>query len=259
MSVRSKQGRRHKPILRPTAGMTLLEVLIAVTLMTLLMVGMSISLRVGLSALGRTTDRLMDDRRVAGAQRILQSELEGLVPVIPSCLGGEGVATSRFAFFQAEPQFLRMVSTFSLQQGWRGEPQILEFFVIPGAQGRGVRLVVNETPYTPYGAGKFCQGIMQDPVSGISIPRFPPEPQASQGSFVLADNLAFCRLSYYMRSKDPNAPASLWLPKATGLGWPLAIRMEMAPLLPDLVRLQPITAVAQIHLHRTLDIPYVDQ
>ncbi len=245
--------------IRSTAGMTLLEVLIAVTLLSLLMVGMSIALRVGLSAFGRTTGRLMDDRRVAGAQRILQSELEGLVPAMPACLGGEGTAGVRFVFLQAEPQFLRMVSTFSLQQGWRGEPQILEFFVIPGEQGRGVRLVVNETPYTPFGAGQFCRGTMQDPVSGITVPRFPPQPEASPGSFVLADNLAFCKLSYYMPGKDPNAPDSRWLPKATGLGWPLAIRIEMAPLLPDMVRLQPITAVAQIHLHRSPDIPYVDQ
>jgi hypothetical protein len=43
------------------------------------------------------------------------------------------------------------------------------------------------------------------------------------------------------------------------LGWPLAIRIEMAPLRPDLVRLLPISVEAQIHLHRAPDIPYVDQ
>ncbi|MDR3699470.1 MAG: hypothetical protein P4L56_07540 [Candidatus Sulfopaludibacter sp.] len=248
---------------RSTAGMTLLEVLVAVTLMTLLVLGMSIALRVGLSAFGKTNTRLMDDRRVAGAQRILQSELEGMVPAMPPCLGmdpggGGGNSSVHFVFLQAEPQFLRMVSTFSLQQAWRGVPQILEFFVIPGADGRGVRLVVNETPYSPMAAGNFCHGVMQDQTLGITIPRFPPAPEASPSSFVLADNLAFCRISYYVKSKDPNEPVPVWLPRATGLGWPLAIRIDMAPLQPDLSTMQPLSVLAQIHLHRAPDIPYVD-
>jgi prepilin-type N-terminal cleavage/methylation domain-containing protein len=247
---------------RSRAGMTLLEVLVAVTLLTLLILGMSMALRVGLSAFGKVNQRLMDDRRVAGAQRILQSELEGLVPVMPACLGldpdGGQSPGVHFVFLQAEPQFLRMVSTFSLQQAWRGVPQILEFFVIPGAEGRGVRLVVNETPYSPVAAGGFCHGVMQDPALSISIPRFPPEPQASPSSFVLADKLAFCHISYYVKSKDPNVPDPVWLPRATGLGWPLAIRIDMAPLTPDLASLQPLSVVAKIHLHRAANIPYVD-
>ncbi len=238
--------------------MTLLEVLVAVTLVTFIVLGLSVALRVGLSAYGKTNARLMDNRRVAGAQRILQSELEGLVPAMPGCLGAEGAASTHFVFLQAESQFLRMVSTFSLQQGWRGNPQILEFFVIPGADGKGVRLVVNETPYSPVTAGSFCLGVVADPEVGVTVPRFPPPPQASPNSFVLADNLAFCKISYYLRGKDPNIPDPVWLPRATGLGWPLAIRIDMAPLEPDLSKLQSISVLAQIHIHRAPDIQYVD-
>ncbi|SPE38016.1 conserved exported hypothetical protein [Candidatus Sulfopaludibacter sp. SbA3] len=243
---------------RRDAGLTLLEVLVAVTLLTLLMVGMSIALRVGLSAFSRTTNRLMDDRRVVGAQRIVQSELDGLIPVTPACLGAEGASSNHFVFFQAESQYMRMVSTFSLQQGWRGEPQILEFFVIPGDQGRGVRLVVNEIPYTPYGAGSFCLGTMQDPTFNVTVPRFPPPPQASPTSFVLGDNLASCRFTYYTRGPDPTIPDPQWMTRATGLGYPLAIRIDMAPLEPDLARLQPISVVAWIHLLRTPFLIYAD-
>ena len=79
---------------------------------------------------------------------------------------------------------MRLVSTVSLDGAWRGQPQILEIFVIPGADGRGVRLVVNEIPYTgPMGAGKFCMGINK------YIPAF-----ASPKSFVLADQLALLPL-----------------------------------------------------------------
>ena len=121
--------------------------LIAITLLSLLSVGMLMSMRIGLQAFTKTDARLMENRRVAGAQRILEQQIEGLLPVTAGCApqGGPGV---KFAFFGGTPNTLRLVSGFSLQGGWRGQPQILEMFVIPGEQGRGVRLVVNELPYT---------------------------------------------------------------------------------------------------------------
>ena len=63
-------------------------------------------------------------------------------------------------FFQGEPQSMRLASTYSLQQGERGLPMILEFQVIPGEDEQGVRLVVNEHWYTgPRGAGIYCIGM----------------------------------------------------------------------------------------------------
>ena len=147
---------------RPTAGVTLMELLIAVLLLSLLSVGLLFALRIGLNAYSKTQTRLMDNRRVAGAQRILEQELEGLVPVVAPCgIGTEGGGTPA-QFFQGEPETMRLVSTFSLQGAWRGQPQILEIFVIPGAEGRGVRLVVNEIPYQgPQAAGRLCLGPAQ--------------------------------------------------------------------------------------------------
>src|SRR6185437_10387932 len=115
--------------LRRDAGLTLIEVLIAVTLLSMLTVGMAIAMRVGLSAFAKTDEKLMDNRRVAGAQRALQNELEGLMPVAVRCTGGGQAAGFQFPMLQADEDRLRLVSTFSLQQGWRGQPQILEMFV----------------------------------------------------------------------------------------------------------------------------------
>lgn len=56
-------------------GVTLLEVLIAVTLLSLLSVAMVLAMRIGLNSYERAGTRLMDNRRVAGAQRILQDEI----------------------------------------------------------------------------------------------------------------------------------------------------------------------------------------
>ena len=123
---------------------------------------------------------------------------------------------------------MRLVSTFSLQGAWRGQPQILEIFVIPGANGRGVRLVVNEIPYTgPVGAGRFCMGINK------YLPASP-----GPKSFVLADQLAFCRFTYLDQPPDGSRPPE-WFPVFAGANWPKGVRVEMAPAGPG-----PLTAAA---------------
>ena len=237
---------KRPAIRRPTAGVTLMELLIAVTLLSLLSVGLMFALRIGLSAYSKTQTRLMDNRRVAGAQRILEQELEGLLPVVAQCgAGAEGGGTPA-AFFQGEPEVMRLVSTFSLQGAWRGQPQILEIFVIPGAES-GVRLVVNEIPYRgPLAAGQFCFG-----------PHKFSSASAGPDSFVLADKLAFCRFTYLEQPPDVNSPQQ-WVSRFAGDDWPRAVRIEMAPLVPDASRLQPISVVAPIHIFRRPEIHYVD-
>ena len=232
---------------RPTAGVTLMELLIAVVLLSLLSVGLLFALRIGLNAYSKTQTRLMDNRRVAGAQRILEQELEGLIPVVTQCGGGAEGGGAPAAFFQGEPDTMRLVSTFSLQGAWRGQPQILEVFVIPGADGRGVRLVVNEIPYLgPRAAGRSCAG----PHKFFAA-------SAGEKSFVLADKLDFCRFTYLEQPPDFNSPLH-WVPRFAGDDWPRAVRIEMAPLEPDPSRVQPITVVAPIRIMRRLELPYAD-
>jgi len=245
---------------RNQAGVTLIEVLVSITLLSLLSVAMLFALRIGLMAYSKTNGKLMDNRRVAGAQRILEQELQGIVPAVGPCAGmadSPGAQGPAFGFFQASQNVMRLVSTFSLQQGWRGRPQILELFVIPSDTGEGVRLVVNEAPYSgPIGAGRMCTGVTPDPMSGVALPHFLPV-VAGSNSFVLADKLAFCRFSYLWAPKVPTEPAA-WSPVAMYGGWPLAIRVEMAPLQPDPSVLQPLTVTAALHLHLSYTIPYGD-
>lgn len=221
-----------------TKGITLLEVLIAVTLLSLLSIGMFLAMRIGLNAYAKADSKLMDNRRAAGAQRILEQEIEGLVPVMALCGSAEGTPY-RTTFFQGEPQVMRLVSTFSLQQGWRGQPQILELFVIP-AEPKGVRLVVNEILYTgPAGAGRLC--------SAQIPPRF-ADVEAGPQSFVLADKLAYCRFAYLERPNPFEPP--IWQATWAAQAWPLAVRIEMAPLEADPSTVQPITMTAPIYLRR---------
>jgi prepilin-type N-terminal cleavage/methylation domain-containing protein len=243
---------------RPQAGVTLIEVVVAVTLLSLLTVGMAIAIRVGLSAFAKTNTKLMDNRRVAGAQRIVQSELEGLIPAFVACGANPSFPGVRAVLFQGEPANMWLASTFSLQQGWRGQPQILQLFVIPGEEGRGVRLVVNELLYTgARGAGQYCLNAIPAPNSTAKLAQFAPM-GAGPASFVLADKLAFCRFAYYTPARLPNQPPT-WETTWASKGWPLAVRIEMAPLGTDPSKLQPITVTAPLRIRRDPEKKYEDE
>lgn len=211
-------------------GLTLLEVLIAVTLVALLASGMLFAMRAALVALESSSRRIDSLRRAAGAQRILQQQIAGFLPVMARC-GGSPLQPGGppVMFFQGLPSVARFVTSYSIQGGARGRPQVVELFVAPRPEG-GVRLLVNEIPYTgPAGAGFLCQPPAPDPATGAFIPLFPP-PQPGPRSFVLADRLAICRFSYL---EDFGAGPQNWLPAWTRLDlWPAAIRVEMAPLDP---------------------------
>jgi hypothetical protein len=209
---------------------------------------MTIALRVGLAATAKANARLIDDRRVAGAQRILQEEIAGYMPAKAMCGGMDPQAPkSTIQFFQGEPESMRFVSTYSLQQAWRGLPQILEFQVLPREDGEGVRLIVNEHVYSgPFSTGNFCLG------PGKYTPV-----QPGPASFVLADHLAFCRFGYLAPPKPPE-PAPQWISRWLLPKWPLAVRVEMAPFHNDAARLRPVTITQAIRITRSLEIEYVD-
>ncbi len=232
--------------MKERAGVTLLELLLAVSLLGLLSAGILTALHVGVNAMGKANARLMDNRRMVGVQRILEAQVEGFVPVLATPLPGEGRPAAAQPFFEGEPGSMRFVSAYSLAEGWRGYAQILEFQVVAGDRGEGVRLVVNEHLYTgPLSAGVFCLGIGPDPVLGVQVPLFRPI-DVGPRSFVLADRLSFCRFSY--REALPLPPRERWLGHWILPRWPSAVRIDMAPLAADAVRIPPMSMTAPIRI-----------
>lgn len=237
--------------------MTLIEVMVAVFLFSLLSVGMLFALRVGINAMDRANDRLMANRKSAYAVRILESELNGLMPEAAAFQPTPQTPITVTTFFQGEPNAMRFVSTYSLQDAHRGYPQILEFTTIPGADSRGVRLIVNEVPYTgPASTGTAYLGFAMDPTTRLRIPIFRPI-AASPNSFVLADRLAYCRFRFEAPKAGPLFPA-IWVDHWVREGWPVAIRVEMAPLEPDPSRLQPMTVTTAVHVNKVIGVDYAD-
>ena len=245
---------------KSSRGVTLIELLIAVLLMSLLSLGIVLTLRVALNAMNKSDAKLMENRRVTSVERILDQEIEDLMPVTAECQSEPGTPPATIMFFQGEAASMRLASTYSLQQGSRGMPMILEFQVIPGENEQGVRLVVNERWYTgPRGAGAVCLGGPANPAEGEAGPgqRFLPI-AVGPGSFVLADKLAYCRFSFRdVRAIDK---AATWLPRWTKRdALPNAIRIEMAPLTPDNARLQPVTLTIPVHVTREPMVPYTNE
>lgn len=237
-----------------SAGVTLMELLIAVTLLSLLSVGIVISLRVGLSAMRKSDSRLMANRRVTGVERILTEQISGIMPVVANCQSPDGAVT-KIAFFEGEPQSMRLASTYSLQQGARGIPMILEYQVIPGENNRGVRLVVNERWYTgPMAAGLTCVGVAPDPLTSLTAAVFLPI-AVGPSSFVLADKLSYCRFDF--RELVPGTHDMAWVPKWTQPQLlPDAIRINMAPLEASAGSLEPVTLTLPVHVTRHPLEPY---
>lgn len=234
------------------AGVTLLELLIAVSLVSLLSVGILVALRVGLNAMEKANNRLLDNRRVFGVQRILEQQVAGLMPVVADCFSGPGAPPARVLFFQGAPGTMRFVSSFSLEEAARGYPRILEYQVLPAEDMGAVRLVVNELLYWgPASTGALCLGPNPER-PGILFRPVEVGPQ----SFVLADRLAFCRFSYLERLPPP-APGR-WTPVWTRQDLPAAIRIEMARKGDDPSRLPLLTATLPVRVTKLPGLPYAD-
>lgn len=244
----------HRP---RNSGVTLLELLIAVTLLSLLVAGILTAMRVGLTAMQRTNARVMANRKALGAQRILEQQMTGFMPVIAECNAAGGPAPyQKVPFFQGETQTMRFVSSYSLSEASRGAPHILEFQIIPGEDNQGVRLVVNEHLYTgSLGAGSFCTGIANDPVLSAAVTQFTPV-QTGPGSFVLADKLASCRFLY--REIMPPPILERWLVRWIQPFWPSAIRIEMVALNPDPSKIGPTTLTIPLFVNRYPQGVYLD-
>ena len=234
-SARTTSGRTSRE-----SGVTLIELLVAVTLVALLSAGMAIVLRVALDGSQKSQTHLTTNRRVIGVERVMREEITNLMPVNVAC-GQEG----QFApLFEGQPQSLRFVSSYSLTEAARGAAHLVEYQVIPGEEGVGVRLVMNEILYGgPKWLRPLCLGLVATP-GGQQAPQFTPI-QVGGYSFVLADKLAECRFEY-LREGDTPLP-SIWTDNwMEQHKWPLAVRILLRPLASNPSILQPTSLTVSI-------------
>jgi hypothetical protein len=189
------------------------------------------AMRSGFLTFSKTGDRLRANRRQLNIEKILGSEISGVMPVVGAC----------GSFFNGNPAALRFVSSYSIAEGSRGLPRIVELLAAPSPSG-GYRLLVNEYLYSgPLSTAPFCAN----------------GPMVTPATFVAADGLAFCRFSYRVGVVDTVVPGD-WIPAWDLPNLPGAVRIDMAPLHTGPGELATMPVTVPIRITKAVLAPYDD-
>ena len=229
-----------RPERNPRAGMTLIEILVAVTLLGILSAGLLSLLETSAGAWSAARERLTLDRRVSSSNTLAHAAFSGMVPILATPPPQAGAP--RAVFFQGEPTEMRFVSSYSMTEGVRGGLRILELNVQRGANG--LRLVLTESPYRgPASVGRYITGV-EPSIEGRNRLLFSTvRPRAD--SLIVADALADCTFSYLRQGRRPDEPSE-WIPVWDDMQkLPEAVRIALEPKEAE-ARLQPVTIVAEV-------------
>jgi prepilin-type N-terminal cleavage/methylation domain-containing protein len=242
MSRRTNRGAGLRPALINSRGFTLIEMMIAVTLVAAIITGLLMAMRTGITAYEKVNLRLEDNRRVMGLDQALHRQFGGIMPVTGEC----GVGGPKVPAFNGDASSVRFVSSVSLADGARGYPRVVEYAAAPDPHG-GVRLMMNERIYSgPSGVAPQC-------ANGV----FPPVPITPQ-SVEMAGKLAFCRFGYRMTVPDSPVGGD-WVAIWQRPDLPRAVRVEMMPLDASPSHLPILTLNVPVHVTRLVVGVYADQ
>jgi prepilin-type N-terminal cleavage/methylation domain-containing protein len=204
------------------AGVTLIEILIAVSILALLSTGILMAMRIGFNTLDKTDTHLIHNRRVVNTRHIVENQVAGFV-FTNAEFRPQPDSVSIVPFREFTSSRMRFVTSYSLAEAWRGRARIVVMQVIPGEHNSGVRLIANEIPWTgPAQAGQMVAAITPEG------PQFAPL-DANGESFVLADRLEHCSFLFEVQRTD-GQPGFVWVPEYHGPALPRGIRIDMAPL-----------------------------
>jgi prepilin-type N-terminal cleavage/methylation domain-containing protein len=208
-------------------GVTLIELMIAISLVAVISTGLLYATRSSLLTQDKIENRLRWNRERVHLSQILTRQIGGFIPAVNVCPGPSGGAFPA-PFFLGAADHLRMATSFSIEQGARGYPQIVDYRVIPApGAGGGVRLVVNEYPYTgPASLAPFCADSAPVPNAGASAP---PTGIPPANAIVIADHLQSCRFFYRLQRPGNYEPLD-WVPLWLEQQSPAVIRIEMTPI-----------------------------
>jgi prepilin-type N-terminal cleavage/methylation domain-containing protein len=222
----------------PSSGFTLLELLVSITIVSLLATTVLFGWRIASSALQKANIRLQRSRTVLEANHLLQEQMASMVPyqvAVPQ-RGAE-------FFFQGEPQTARFLSRYSLAGRASSGLFRIEYQIEEGTGG-SKRLLLNEFPVNSREElGLLIAGAEMTPTGKVL--KFLPFERGPQ-TVTLLEGLRECHFEYY-QPPSPSVPG-FWTEQWTaGPGGDLprgmAIRVAAAAGSGDLL---PVSIVAAI-------------
>lgn len=222
----------------PRAGLTLVEILVAVTLMGMLAVGMTTALSMGAGAWSDVRERLTLDRKIASSNQLLHAHFAAVTPITAQ---SPNARVGAYPFFHGDPQEMRFVSSYSTTGGVRGGLRIVELNVMSGSGGK--RLVLTESPYRgPLSVGRFITGA-QPTQRGLRLTFSPVRPR--KDSLIVADQLAEVSFAYRGEMLSPLQPPEWTSSWNDAQRMPIAIRVQMKPARRE-ARLQPVSITGEV-------------
>jgi hypothetical protein len=191
---------------------------------------------------------------------MLSDQISAVMPVQGFCLGDAGQTIGIPSFFSGSEGALRLVSSYSIAEGSRGYPQIVEYRVLPEPRG-SVRLVATERPYTgPQSTMPYCGGAPPPPVSSYEFGAQSAAPMGMQSgeSYVLAEHLAYCRFAYHEPYDQNRFIETPWLPLWDKPLLPAGVHIEMRPAVADTGGLSVLGVTVPIQVNRDPRMIYAD-
>jgi prepilin-type N-terminal cleavage/methylation domain-containing protein len=219
------------------SGFTLIELIIAITLVSAIVAGMLSAMRGGLLTLERVQNRIQESRGTLGLDQMVRRQIGGIVPAQGDCAIDPN-NSFRGPEFRGNPEAMLFVTTYSVTQGARGYPHLVEYRVIPNNDGT-VRVVMEELLFaSPATTRNFCAA------PNLVLPLEP-----SGRSMVIAPRVASARISY--RQMDPYTHlGGDWLSEWTFPMLPSAIRIDMLPV---------GSIAVPLHVSRDPQVTYADR
>ena len=236
--IGNREQRTARPLASvPSSGFTLLELLVSITIVSLLATMVLFGWRIASSAWQKANVYMQRSRTVLETHQLLQEQMASMVPY--QVRTQQGIAQ---LFFQGDPQTARFLSRYSLAGRASSGLYRIEYQIVDGA-GETKQLLLNEFPVNSQEElGALLAEEEANPITGM-LKFLPFERGPQTGS--LLEGIRDCHFEYYRPPTltEPGSWADQWVGPNGELPRGMAIRVTTSS---DSGDLHPISIVAAI-------------